>query len=139
MSLIGVAMRFFRWNAFPRSAMDGGPSVNADSSAEPVRTRHPANVPGPFYVEAGCCIACGVWEMEAPGLLAWLADAEIPHCYVARQPETDKEFEQMMAAMSAAEVDCIRVQNCRPDWEHRLREADLGWQIDPGEAPHSMT
>ena len=44
---------------------------------------HPANVPGPFYVEDGCCLACGVWEQEAPGLLAWLPDADVPHCYVA--------------------------------------------------------
>lgn len=99
------------------------------------RPPHPANVPGPFYVEDGCCLACGVWEAEAPGLLAWLPAADIPHCYVARQPETEAEFGQMMSAMHFGEVDCIRVRNCKPDWAKRLREAGLGGQIDPPERP----
>lgn len=96
---------------------------------------HPANVSGPFYVEDGCCLACGVWEAEAPELLAWLPDAELPHCYVARQPETEAEFEQMMSAMQVGEVDCIRVHNCRTDWAQRLREAGLAHHIDPPEGP----
>lgn len=101
---------------------------------EPVRLPpHPANVPGPFYVEDGCCMACGVWEDEAAGLLEWLP--EYAHCYVARQPETDAEFGQMMGAMGINEVDCIRVHNCKPDWARRLREAGLGDQIDPTEGP----
>lgn len=103
---------------------------------DPVRMPpHPANVPGPFYVEDGCCITCGVWEAEAPDLLAWVPDADRPHCYVARQPETDAEFERMKAAMEVGEVDCIRVHNCRPDWAGRLRAAGLGHQIDPPEGP----
>ena len=96
---------------------------------------HPANVPGPFYVEDGCCLACGVWEREAPGLLAWLPYADTPHCYVARQPETDAEFEQMKCAMDVGEVDCIRVHGCKPEWADRLRAEGLGNQIDPPEGP----
>jgi hypothetical protein len=115
----------------------GAPPVDPDlMPSEPARSPpHPANVPGPFYVEDGCCIACGVWEAEAPGLLAWVPDSELPHCYVARQPESDAEFEQMMAAMRVSDVDCIRVHNCKPDWERRLRKAGLGWQIDPENGP----
>ena len=96
---------------------------------------HPSNVPGPFYVEDGCCISCGVWEEVAPDLLAWQEDGNSPHCYVARQPETDAEFGRMMKAMQIGEVDCIRVHNCKPDWDRRLREAKLGHHIDPEEGP----
>jgi hypothetical protein len=71
-----------------------------------------------------------VWEAEAPDLLAWLPDADLPHCYVARQPETDDEFEQMMTAMRIGEVDCLRVSGCRVDWAKRLRAEGLGDQID---------
>lgn len=91
---------------------------------------HPANVPGSFYVEDGCCLSCGVWETEAPGLLAWLDDSELPHCHVARQPETDAEFRQMMAAMQVNEVDCIRVHSCKPEWAQELCRNRLGRQID---------
>ena len=91
---------------------------------------HPANVPGPFYVEDGCCLACGVWEREAPGLLDWLEDGALSQCYVARQPETDAEFRQMMAAMQVNEVDCIRVRACKPEWAQELCRNRLGLQID---------
>lgn len=91
---------------------------------------HPANVPGPFYVEDGCCVACGVWETDAAGLLAWLECDDHPHCYVARQPETDAEFRQMLLAMQANEVDCLRVKGCKPEWAQELRRHGLGRQID---------
>lgn len=114
-------------------ALTGSTTV---APAAPVRLPpHPANVPGPFYVEDGCCLACGVWENEVSDLLAWLPDAEIPHCYVARQPKTDADFQRMMFAMEINDVDCIRVHNCKPDWAARLREAGLGRQIDPPEGP----
>lgn len=92
---------------------------------------HPANVPGIFYVEDGCCISCGVWEDVAPDLLAWLPDGSYSHCYVARQPETDEELARMMDAMAVGEADCIRARNYRPDWAERLRQAGFGHQIDP--------
>lgn len=92
---------------------------------------HPANVPGTFYVEDGCCISCGVWENVAPDLLAWLPDGSYSHCYVSRQPETNEELSRMMDAMHVGEVDCIRARNCRPDWAERLRQSGLGDQIDP--------
>ena len=91
---------------------------------------HPANVPGPFYVEDGCCLACGVWETDAAGLLAWLESGDYPHCYVARQPETDAEFRQMLRAMQNNEVDCLRVNGCKPEWAEELRRNGLGRQID---------
>ena len=136
MSLIGAAIRFLRGTGSTPMTTDGVPPAGHEpTSSEPARSRHPANVPGPFYVEDGCCIACGVWEKEAPGLLAWVPDSELPHCHVARQPETGAELEQMMAAMRVSEVDCIRVRNCKPDWERRLRKAGLDWNIDPEKEP----
>jgi len=112
-----------------------GNSFRSDAASSP-RPPHPANVPGPFYVEDGCCITCGVWEDIAPDLLAWTPDDDDrPHCFVARQPETDAEFGRMLRAMDAAEVACIRVRACRPDWAGRLRKAGLGDQIDPPDEP----
>ena len=112
-----------------------GNSFRSDAASSP-RPPHPANVPGPFYVEDGCCITCGVWEDIAPDLLAWTPDGDSnPHCIVARQPETDAEFGRMLRAMDAAEVACIRVRACRPDWAGRLRKAGLGDQIDPPDEP----
>lgn len=96
---------------------------------------HPANVAGPFYVEDGCCIACGVWEEVAPDLLGWVENSDLPHCYVKRQPETDAEFVRMMDAMMVGEVDCIRVHGCRADWAKRLRKQGLGHHIDPAPGP----
>ncbi len=126
-----MALRSLAGPAAPGAEPDRDPARYAGFRLPP----HPANVPGSFYVEDGCCLACGVWEDAAAGLLAWLPDAELPHCYVARQPETDPEFERMMFAMEINEVDCIRVRNCKPDWAARLREAGLGDQIDPPEGP----
>jgi hypothetical protein len=93
---------------------------------------HPANVPGPFYVEDGCCITCGVWEVVAPDLLTWHddADGQSAHCYVSRQPETDAEFQRMKQAMHYGEVDCIRVRACKPAWLEELRKEGLSDQID---------
>lgn len=97
------------------------------------RPPHPANVPGPFYVEDGCCISCGVWEEVAPDLLSWLDDTDdkYSHCFVKRQPETDAEFERMMDAMMVGEADCIRVHACKSEWLTRLRNEGLEHHIDP--------
>ena len=46
---------------------------------------HPEHATGPFYVEDGCCTACGVPEAMAPKLFAWDGNS---HCFVKRQPVT---------------------------------------------------
>lgn len=121
----------FRWARDLWEALLGSGVMPTASRLPP----HPANVPGPFYVEDGCCISCGVWEDVAPDLLAWLEDDDVPHCYVQRQPETDEEFERMMEAMQVGEVDCIRVHACKSGWIERLRTEGLGDQIDPESGP----
>jgi hypothetical protein len=107
--------------------------LGAPPPAHAPQSPHPANVPGPFYVQDGCCITCGVWEFEAPDLLAWIPGEN--HCYVQRQPQTDAEFEQMKRAMEVGEVDCIRVHACKPEWLERLRDEGLGHHIDPETGP----
>lgn len=69
---------------------------------------HPANVPGQFYVEEGCCIACGVPEEIAPDLFGWVEGEN--HCFVKRQPSGAAELSQMLDAMCSSEVDCIRAR-----------------------------
>ncbi|MDT7533961.1 hypothetical protein OVY48_11055 [Sphingobium sp. SA2] len=91
---------------------------------------HPANVPGSFYVENGCCLFCGVWEDVASDMMSWLGD-DPGHCYISRQPQTDEEFGRMVEAMQINEVDCIRVRHCKSAWKDELIRQGLVDQIDP--------
>lgn len=70
---------------------------------------HPANVPGDFYVEEGCCTMCEVPFAEAPDLFGTVQDPKgYLHCFVRRQPETGAELDQMVRAIRCAELKCIR-------------------------------
>jgi hypothetical protein len=70
---------------------------------------HPANVPGDFYVEDGCCTMCEVPFAEAPELFGTVHDPKgYPHCFVKRQPATPAELDQMVSAIRCAELQCIR-------------------------------
>jgi hypothetical protein len=82
---------------------------------------HAMNAPGPFYVLDGCCTACDVPFVEAPGLFSY--DKE-NHCYVKRQPGTKQELNQMLRATWAAELQCIRYRG--NDNEILRRMAELG-------------
>jgi hypothetical protein len=95
--------------------------VSRDRSAP-----HPMNAAGPFYVEDGCCIACGVPESEAPSLFGW----ENNHCYVRKQPETFEELEQMTSALFFSEVDCIRYRGSDEAYITRMVENGLREQVD---------
>ena len=86
---------------------------------------HPANVPGDFYVEDGCCTMCEVPFAEAPGLFGTCQDPKgYPHCYVRRQPETPTELDQMVSAIRCAELKCIRYSGT--DQLLQLRLVELG-------------
>jgi hypothetical protein len=71
---------------------------------------HPKNVPGPFYVADGCCLACGIPEGEAPDLFTFEAN----HCYVKKQPCTDAEINRMLQAIWGSEMGCIRYRGNDP-------------------------
>jgi len=69
------------------------------------RTRFHLNVVGDFYVEDGCCLACGVPEDLAPDLFA--SDGA-HHCYVQRQPRTPEEVGRMVEVFVCQDLECIR-------------------------------
>ena len=87
---------------------------------------HPRNVPGDFYVEDGCCAACGVPDAEAPDLFSW----DGLHCFVSRQPSNEAEQTQMVWAMWGTEVDCIRYRGRDAAMLARLASGGLGDLID---------
>ena len=70
---------------------------------------HPLSAPGRFYVDADCCITCGVPLVVAPDLFAWAPDVDghIGPCYVKRQPVAAEELERMHLAMESQEAGCI--------------------------------
>lgn len=82
---------------------------------------HPENAPGPFYVDADCCITCGVPIDAAPDIFDWASDESC--CVVKRQPSTTAELDRTMIAICSAEVDCIRYRGDDPAISERLAEA----------------
>jgi hypothetical protein len=87
---------------------------------------HPANVPGDYFVEDGCCMSCDVPIDNAPDLFGWVHDSLGQHCYVRKQPETTDEQEQMFAAIRHAEAGCIMYCGHDRAIQERLIEAGEG-------------
>src|SRR5436190_543086 len=81
---------------------------------------HAKNLPGAFYVVDGCCTACDVPMVEAPGHFAY--DSQ-NHCYVKRQPETPNEVGRFLRAACCAELECIRYRGNDAEVLRRLAEA----------------
>jgi len=54
---------------------------------------HSQNVPGPFYVEDGCCLLCDVPRSVAPEMFKYTDDQT--HCFIYRQPESPADLEKM--------------------------------------------
>ena len=93
--------------------------------------RHPANVPGDFYVEDGCCTMCEVPFAEAPELFGICQDPKgYAHCFVKRQPETPGEFTHMMRTIRCAELMCIRYGGTDRRIQLQLIEAESGVVCD---------
>jgi len=67
---------------------------------------HPLNAPGPFFVENGECISCGVPEHVAPDLIGhdyYRGDeSSYGHCYFKKQPETPGEIERAILAVNSS-------------------------------------
>jgi hypothetical protein len=60
------------------------------------RIPHPKNAPGPFFVEDGLCITCGMPEQEAPDLITGTSEG---HCYFKKQPSTPEELGRAIDAV----------------------------------------
>ena len=90
------------------------------------RARYRLNVIGPFYVEDGCCTACGVPDSIAPELFGGSED----HCYVKRQPQTPDEVDAMVHVMVSQELGCIRYAGSEEMLLYRLAENGEGDQCD---------
>src|SRR5688572_8197390 len=99
---------------FPRDQGDG--SSEERCVAEP----HPQNVPGPFYVENGCCLSCGMPSEIAPDMFEW--EEGDTHCFVSRQPCDPKQLDRMMHAMWSSETMCIRYRGTDPVISRRIAE-----------------
>ncbi len=93
---------------------------------------HPENVPGPFYVEVGCCLACGVPQSLAPELF----DEDAEHnCFVKRQPHTTAETDSMLRVVATQDIGCIRYRGTDQATLRRLVEAGEAAQCDAGPPP----
>jgi len=112
---------------FPRFKSDLGRKGRNMAEHRP----HPANVPGDFYVEEGCCIMCTVPFGEAPELFGVAQDPKgDPHCYVKRQPASAVELDQMVNAIQYAETQCIRYRGTEKRIQLRLLEVGQGIVCD---------
>jgi hypothetical protein len=79
-----------------------------------------------FYIEAECCLSCGVPESVAPELFGMGEHA----CFLRRQPVSHPETDKMLRAMRQSEVDCIRYRGSDHALLKRLGEADLAYLAD---------
>jgi hypothetical protein len=89
---------------------------------------HPENVAGPFYVEDGCCITCGVPVNAAPDIFDWASNES--SCVVKRQPVTQADLDRTMIAITSAEVDCVRYGGHDPAILLRLGQAGHAGNCD---------
>jgi hypothetical protein len=96
------------------------------------RRPHALNVVGPFYVEDGCCTACGV-PWAAPGMFG--RDIR-DHCYVRRQPETHAELDVMIRVLASQELNCIRYKGDDEGVIQRLVNTGMEAQSDTPPPDH---
>ncbi|HEX8529337.1 MAG TPA: hypothetical protein VF646_04920, partial [Cytophagales bacterium] len=91
------------------------------------------NVPGDFYVEERCCTMCGVPHAEAPALFGGFdSNGKATHeqCFVKKQPETGEELNQMINAIAAQELICIRYSGSDRNIKAKIIEVGEVRQID---------
>ncbi|MBK8814828.1 MAG: hypothetical protein IPN42_04635 [Methylococcaceae bacterium] len=101
------------------------------------RIPHPKNVPGDFYVEDGCCTACDLPQSEAGEFFEYeITESQFYsgkksfHCYVCKQPSTDKDLERMGNGMDIQELYCIRYKGKNKKIIAYLKNRGLGEYID---------
>jgi hypothetical protein len=87
--------------------------------------RYPKNAPGPFFVENGYCISCGVPELEAPDLMGHDEDPSvIYHCYFKKQPSTPEEVERAIRAVWISCCGAVQYDGDDPAILQRLAELE---------------
>jgi len=91
-------------------------------------SRFPKNAPGDFYTTGeissdgqwnGSCLQCGLPEIEAPDLLSPLTDDDLD-TYFVKQPVSDAEIDQAIAAIEVCCVSAIRYGGNDPDILKRI-------------------
>jgi hypothetical protein len=90
--------------------------------------RYERNSCGPFYVEAGACIACGAPERSSPDLIRFRGEEN--HCYFFKQPTTSEETSRAIRALWANCCGALRYGGTDPDVLRRLADLDLADQCD---------
>ena len=93
---------------------------------------HIENVPGPFYVEDGCCMACDIPFQLAPEMFSY--DKE-HHCYVSKQPENKSELDRIIRTLMSSEVECIRYRGTDDKVLVRLGESGAANSVDEAMPP----
>src|SRR5689334_2543825 len=91
------------------------------------------NVPGDFYVKDNCCTFCGVPDSLAPNLFGGFDEngkVIAEQCYVKKQPENEKELEQMIKVMAAQDLACIRYCGKSTAVIEKITAVGEGGQID---------
>jgi hypothetical protein len=95
-----------------------------------MRTPHPKNIPGDFYVEDGCCTSCNMPFTVAPDLFG-SADGELDgHCFIRKQPENEAELSRMVLAFQVSDLRCTRYKGTDRVIQIRLAESGEGEQCD---------
>ncbi len=90
---------------------------------------------GDFYVEADCCLRCGVPEDVAPEIF----HTGEHYCSIVRQPCSPDEVDRTIRAMWSSEVDCVRYRGRDVIMLQRLARAGMASQADHGQSATAPT
>jgi hypothetical protein len=98
--------------------------------------RYPRNAPGDFYVVADSCIDCRAPYHEAEDLMEHDWEADYPHCYFRKQPETPEEIERAISACNISCIKAVRYAGDDPAILQRMRQVGAEGSCDAlGDTP----
>jgi hypothetical protein len=78
---------------------------------------------GDFYVQATCCMSCGVPQGIAPDLVGW-TNEKLTQCYWLKQPKTPDELDRAIKIIHTQELGCHRYSGKDPAILRRLPAED---------------
>jgi ferredoxin len=96
-------------------------------NSDQLRALPPQFARGDFYVEAGCCTACGVPQAAAPDLVGWTDEGYV-QCSWKKQPETPEELERAFAIFDGQELGCHRYAGHDPKIQLRIGSGDCDFR-----------